>query len=101
MHIKLTAWLAALLLSASMADARAQETPAPAPAEPPAEVRELIDMLRKPAVQDWLAKGAPAGSPVSAAAEGGGQTNGGGGEPAREFPPRGAGTRGRVAAPPP
>jgi moderate conductance mechanosensitive channel len=97
MHIKLTAWLAALLLSASMAGARAQETPAPAPAEPPAEVRELIDLLRKPAVQDWLAKGAPAGSPVAATTEAVADIKEAGSNLARDFRRWVADTRGHVA----
>ena len=39
---------------------------APAPAAPPAEVQQLVDLLRKPEVQAWLAKGAPAAAPQAA-----------------------------------
>jgi small-conductance mechanosensitive channel len=44
--------------------AAAQE-PAP-PASPPAEVHQLIELLQKPTVQEWLDKGAPAAAPESA-----------------------------------
>jgi hypothetical protein len=33
---------------------------APAPAGPPPEVQQLVDLLRKPEVQAWLEQGAPA-----------------------------------------
>jgi hypothetical protein len=32
----------------------------PAPAGPPPEVQQLVDLLRKPEVQAWLERGAPA-----------------------------------------
>ena len=100
MRIKLTTWVAALLILACQPLAAAQETPPPAPAEPPTEVRELVDLLRKPAVQDWLAKGAPAApaDPASTATEAVSDIKEASSNLARDFRRWVADTRGHVAA---
>ncbi|MFL5335681.1 MAG: hypothetical protein ACJ8H8_21495, partial [Geminicoccaceae bacterium] len=98
MRIKLTAWIATLLISACLAGAKAQETPAPPPAEPPAEVRELVDLLRKPAVQDWLMKGAPAAPAPGATTEAVADLKEASSNLARDFRRWVADTRGHVAA---
>ena len=70
MRITLMSWLATPLTLGWILCAVAQESPTPAPAAPPAEVQQLVDLLRKPSVQEWLAKGAPAAMPQSVAVEG-------------------------------
>ena len=57
--------LAAVLATAWVPSVAAQQ--APAPAQAPAEVQQLVDLLRKPAVQEWLAKGAPSAGADAAA----------------------------------
>ena len=70
MRMTLTSLLATPLTLGWILCAVAQESPTPAPAAPPAEVQQLVDLLRKPAVQEWLAKGAPAAAPQSVEVEG-------------------------------
>src|SRR5262245_50217201 len=96
MRIKLTTWLAAMLVLACVPGVMAQDAPASAPAEPPAEVRELVDLLRKPAVQDWLTKGAPA-APASPTTEAVSDIKEAGSNLARDFRRWVADTRGHVA----
>ncbi len=61
MRTKMLAIIGALALMSGVLPALAQ-----APATPP-EVQQLVDLLRKPAVQEWLAKGAPAAGTDAAA----------------------------------
>ena len=51
-----------LLLAALPPSASAQE-PAPAPVAPPPEVRQLVDILRKPEMQAWLGQSTPPAAP--------------------------------------
>ncbi len=55
-----------MLLAGSIGGAAAQD--AAPPPSPPTEVHQLIELLQKPTVQEWLAKGAPAAVPPGAAA---------------------------------
>ena len=59
-------WMLALLWAVCVVPASAQQVAAPA--QPPAEVQQLVDLLRKPAVQDWLVQGAPAAAAAPSAA---------------------------------
>ena len=61
MRTKMLAIIGALALMSGVLPALAQP-----PATPP-EVQQLVDLLRKPAVQEWLAKGAPAAETDAAA----------------------------------
>ena len=58
MRNSMLSFMAALLAPAWVHSVSAQETATPTQA--PAEVQQLVELLRKPAVQEWLAKGAPA-----------------------------------------
>jgi small-conductance mechanosensitive channel len=61
MRTKMLATIGALALMSGVLPALAQS-----PATPP-EVQQLVELLRKPAVQEWLAKGAPAAGMDTAA----------------------------------
>jgi moderate conductance mechanosensitive channel len=63
MHLNWRPWLPLVLFLGWIAAASAQTPPAPAAAAPP-EAQQLVDLLRKPEVQKWLAQGAPAAQPV-------------------------------------
>ena len=52
------------LLLAGFPLASAAQDPAPAPAPPPADVQQLVELLRKPEVQAWLERG---GAPTTQA----------------------------------
>ena len=64
MRNSMLSFMAALLAPAWVHSVSAQETATPTQA--PAEVQQLVELLRKPAVQEWLAKGAPALAPQAA-----------------------------------
>ena len=67
MRTMILLWIVALLGVVCAVPASAQQ--AAAPAQSPAEVQQLVDLLRKPAVQEWLARGAPAAAASSAASQ--------------------------------
>ena len=61
MRNSMLSFMAALLASAWVHSVSAQE--AATPAQAPAEVQQLVELLRKPEVQEWLSQGrAGAGS---------------------------------------